>query len=358
MMLIFVIFVVSSFQLASAQAPGDSSQVCLRLRSRAARYEINYPINVKPLMDSRDYENLVPDQYSPVWQRYRDTNTVWQRVDRDNNNTAGVVTTVSLTLVVLVLLSFQADTFLQWTQLTDNPCAETIYVCGFSVGIQDNWLITQHISRVVDGVPLEQVNVEVEFQLIGCDPVLNCQRTFEINKYETSTISTSEAADIDNYNVVERLAPMDDFANVTENQTAVLDFETQETGFYVAIRDQGSCIVISRLLVFYYVCPAGVQDLIELPETIAPRIGQGSMQTGRCVPNASPTTNVSVECSSGGVWSTDVECTCDQGYAANLNRTACLRFGKYKNKEFEGTHNTITWTRFNLSIITVCVTYL
>ena len=319
-MLIFVIFVVSSFQLASAQAPGDTSQVCLDLR--AAGIEIvGYPPNVRPLMDSRDYENLIPDHQSPVW----------QRVDRDNNNPVGQITTVSLVLVVLVLLTFQADTFLQWTQLTNNPCRQTVQVCGFGEGNQDNWLITQHISRVVDGVPLEQVNVEVEFQLVGCTASINCQRTFVVNKYETSTISPSEAADVSNYDTVERLAPTDNSGTVAENQTAVLDFETQETGFYVAIRDQGSCIVISRLLVFYYVCPAGVQDLIELPETIAPRIGQGSMpilSTGRCVANASPTTNGSVVCNSGGVWSTDVECTCDQGYTANQNRIACTRFGK------------------------------
>ena len=90
-MLIFAILAVASYQLASAQAPGDTSQVCLDLR--AAGIEIlGYPPNVKPLMDSRDYENLVPDHQSPVW----------QRVDRDNNNPTGVATTVSLPLVVFV----------------------------------------------------------------------------------------------------------------------------------------------------------------------------------------------------------------------------------------------------------------
>ena len=90
-MLISLIFAVASYQLASAQAPGDTSQVCLTLR--AAGIEIvGYPPNVKPLMDSRDYSNLLPDHQSPVW----------QRVDRDNNNPTGVVTSVSLPLVVFV----------------------------------------------------------------------------------------------------------------------------------------------------------------------------------------------------------------------------------------------------------------
>ena len=91
MMLISVLLAVASYQLASAQAPGDTSQVCFDLR--AAGIEIvGYPPNVKPLMDSRNYENLLPNHQSPVW----------QRVDRDNNNPVGQSTTVSLPLVVFV----------------------------------------------------------------------------------------------------------------------------------------------------------------------------------------------------------------------------------------------------------------
>ena len=202
-------------------------------------------------------------------------------------------------------------------------------MCGFAHGDQDNWLITQHISRVVDGVPLEQVNIEVEFQLVNCNATANCQRTFVVNKYETSTISPSAATDVSNYDVVERLAPTDDSGTVTENRTAILDFETQETGFYVAIQDEGACIVISRLLVFYYVCPAGVQNLIDRTEVVAPRIGQGSVpiqSVGGCVPNSSPTSGVAIPiiCTAGGVWTTSAECICEQGFSANGDRTACI----------------------------------
>ena len=76
---------------SNAQAPGDTSQVCLDLRAAGIDI-VGYPPNVKPLMDSRNYDNLLPNHQSPVW----------QRVDRDNNNPTGVVTTVSLILVVFV----------------------------------------------------------------------------------------------------------------------------------------------------------------------------------------------------------------------------------------------------------------
>ena len=204
----------------------------------------------------------------------------------------------------------------QWSQFSDEPCLQEVEVCGFGVGDQDNWLITQHVDRVVEGVPLEQVNVEVEFRVFGnCDASVNCQRNFMVNKFETSTVSPATAADITNYDSVERLSVEEDLRNRNVNRTAVLDFETQETGFYVAIQDERSCIAIPRLLVFYYVCPAGMQDLINRAEIIAPRIGEGSVPiqaTGQCVPNASTSgTAPAITCTSGGVWNTNSGCTCD-----------------------------------------------
>ena len=49
-------------------------------------------------------------------------------------------------------------------------------VCGFSEGPQDNWIITQHISRMVNGTALQQVTVEVEFIMDSCDILNDCRR--------------------------------------------------------------------------------------------------------------------------------------------------------------------------------------
>ena len=76
MVLPFIVLVVASYQLAGAQAPGDISRVCVALRAANVSL-VPYPANVRPLMDSRDYENLLPDRFDPVW----------QRVDNDSNNT-------------------------------------------------------------------------------------------------------------------------------------------------------------------------------------------------------------------------------------------------------------------------------
>ena len=69
--------------------------------------------------------------------------------------------------------------------------------CGFEEGPQNNWLITQYISTVVNDTRLDQVSVIVEYELVGCTS-LQCQRTFVVNVYETSTEDYFIAADVNN----------------------------------------------------------------------------------------------------------------------------------------------------------------
>ena len=66
------------------------------------------------------------------------------------------------------LLSCTSDC--QWYQQTGAICQQTVLVCGFDVGPQNNWLITQHISRQLsDGQLLDYVSVQIEYELNGCD---------------------------------------------------------------------------------------------------------------------------------------------------------------------------------------------
>ena len=82
---------------------------------------------------------------------------------------------------------------------------------------------------------------------------------------------------------------------------------TEEDGFYLGIRDETSCLELSRVIVFYHVCPEEVSDLVVHPETIAPPIGrQGQLVKviAECVPRAIPeNSEVLLNCVQGGVWS-------------------------------------------------------
>ena len=197
--------------------------------------------------------------------------------------------------------------------------------CGFRDGVQDNWLITQFINRtIVDGTHLPQVSIQVEFEQEGC--VEGCSRISSWYGYETSTINSVAARNTSNYVLISRLVPND--GNL-QNQTRYLNFETNESGFYLAIRDEDTCLAVTRVLVFYNVCPQETVELMIRPEIISPRITTPSQETlrvtGQCVANASPESGAApiLTCSPGGTWSVVSGCQCNQRFLATENGTSC-----------------------------------
>ena len=68
-----------------AQAPGDAQSFCTETLPSFGVNILDYPPEVKPLMDSRHYQQLLPPS----------TGAVWQTVDNDNNNPSNVRANVS-----------------------------------------------------------------------------------------------------------------------------------------------------------------------------------------------------------------------------------------------------------------------
>ena len=201
-------------------------------------------------------------------------------------------------------------------------------ICGFSVGPQNNWLITQYISRRVGDVLLPQVSVQVVFGPLRCGG-MTCQRRFVINMYETSTEMSTIARETGNYQQVSRVVSNDTMTS--QNQTREVDFSTDAEGFYIAIMDEGTCIVLQRLVVFYNVCPGGPGDLVMRPETIAPPIGHNSQPlevTAQCVEGASPIGGgeVRLNCNQGGEWTiiSGSGCSCDLGFNMSTDGRTCV----------------------------------
>ena len=205
-------------------------------------------------------------------------------------------------------------------------------MCGYTAGNQDNWMITQHISRMVGGTALPQVTVQVDFRLNPyCTAMYNCDRTFAIHKYETSTINATAARSINNYEFVPpRITPTDGSGDVRENSSVQIDFSTAATGVYLGIRDETSCVSVHRVVVFYYVCPAETSDLITHPEVIAPFIGNSApiVVNGQCVENSRPQNGIGARltCSQNGVWGglDGAGCVCDTGFQRSLDGHSCV----------------------------------
>ena len=233
----------------------------------------------------------------------------------------------------------------------------TVTVCGFRAGRQDNWLITQHISRMVNGTALQQVTVQVDFIMNTCDVNNNCRRSFAIHKYETSTINTTAARNLSKYEFVDQIVPRDGSGSVRENGSVNINFATEATGFYLGIRDVDSCIVIHRVLVFYYVCPAVTSDLIARPETIAPMIGASTPVevVGQCIDNASPENRVGagLTCSQKGVWSVNsgAGCVCNPGFQPSSDGHSCE--GMLSVVCLLASASTILYVSFPLKVVTL-----
>ena len=208
-------------------------------------------------------------------------------------------------------------------------------MCGFTDPDQDNWLITQHINRTLPGGDrLEQVEVTIEYQFFTCTSG-QCSAFFNVYAYDTSTINPAVARVVGNFGTmpVNVVTPTDQSGGV-QNKTFSLTYSSTDTdgGFYLAIRDQNSCLIISRVLVFYYVCPAEAQNLVQFEELLAPpNIPQNEAISvlAQCVPNASPvsqTGQVMVICDERGLWQVipGSGCECDSGMQPNNDGSECI----------------------------------
>ncbi len=211
-------------------------------------------------------------------------------------------------------------------------CESTVTVCGWSGGDQNNWLFTQHINRTVDGYRLQQVSVQIEYQQFTCPTDImidntTCRRTIELLKYETSSVNPVAARDTSNYVAIRTLTTQ--VSGNTTNTTENFGFNTDESGFYLAIRDPGTCIFISRLMVFYYTCPGETVNLVVRPETIAPTIGSGIQLNvnASCFENSSPVgDDFSLKCLESGNWVAAVSsrCECHTGFIPTMDGENCL----------------------------------
>ena len=173
----------------------------------------------------------------------------------------------------------------------------------------------------MNGTRLPQVSVFIEFELQGCDTTLNCQRTFYTHIYETSTENATAARNINNYRQIQRVSP--NLADGSrENATIIVSFNSGHSSFHFTIQDETSCLVITRMIIFYYICPQQTVDLVDYPETLAPI--KSHIQTplifvtGYCVKNTEPESGRAplLVCSIGGIWSIVPEsgCRCVAGH--------------------------------------------
>ena len=202
-------------------------------------------------------------------------------------------------------------------------------VCGFDVGAQENWLITQHINTVLPGgggERLRKVTVQFEGTLNGCDISRQCRQSFDVYKWLISSINRVAAANTDNYIKVDRISPAFTDGAMSFFEQIDIDLDDEE-GFYLAVVDTSTCIILSRILVLYYVCPEETSELISRPEAIDSESIEGTyLVEGECVENSSTESGADplLICGAGGQWQVIKPCLCNPGYQLDSSQDQCL----------------------------------
>ena len=218
----------------------------------------------------------------------------------------------------------------KWTQQITVACAGTVTVCGFSVGAQENWLITQHIHTVLPGgggERLRKVTVQFEGTLNGCDISRQCRQSFDVYKWQTSTINRTAAANTTSYVPVGRISPSFNDGHMSFITTQDIQLNADEDGFYLAVVDLSTCITLTRIFIFYTVCPGNTRELIIKPEAVDSESIEGTPSVvGECAENSSPEPGAAdplLVCGAGGQWQVIVPCLCNPGYQLDISQNRC-----------------------------------
>ena len=125
----------------------------------------------------------------------------------------------------------------------------------------------------------------------------------------------------DNYNQLVRVRPA--VTSRVYNETFTFTMQSSQTGFYIAIRDTGSCIAVSRLRVYRYNCPPFQTRLVLYPDAPAPASASENINI-TCVDNAVVSGSAQVTCGSDGRWGPENPvCQCHLGYEDRT--TECFR---------------------------------
>lgn len=194
-------------------------------------------------------------------------------------------------------------------------------MCGYATGPQNNWMITQHISRqvLVDSVNVTLPVIQLKFYL-SIDPcpssASSCVEALSLYVWETSTQNAMSAADTDNYHFIANLSP--------ETQEQTIHFSSvQHSGFYLGIRDNGTCARVHHVLVYYTTCEAATVELVSVNKTV---FNSSSAVQGECVADsvAIHETGPSLVCSVRGEWSVDRGCQCTTQHYMDNTVQKCL----------------------------------
>ena len=217
---------------------------------------------------------------------------------------------------------------LQWVdkEQSTNSCLHELAVCGYLHRFQNNWMITQYINISKLGITELVLNVSY-YSSENCTG--NCTEFLSIKTYEIY-FPDEEGRRIPNKYSANPTVQLHIQPGTNEQFTSLLiPISGTSRGLYLAVVDShpGACVTITRMVLFYYVCPEQELNLIVYPEIIAPtsmNANSSSQVSPACLENAVfASQNQLVECNFQGKWdSNNAICECREGYFLETSTTS------------------------------------
>ncbi|XP_040355496.1 ephrin type-B receptor 2 isoform X2 [Ixodes scapularis] len=210
----------------------------------------------------------------------------------------------------VVLLDTTTESILNWTRYPYGPQARTpgwveesftnfeqginwrsYVVCDVAYENVNNWLWTPFIERG----PAHRIYIELKFSMRDCNlfpgMALSCKETFSLLYYEFDAATREPPPwEPESYRPVDRIAA--DEGRFTSNAEVIINTEVRSVpvtkkGVYFAFRDQGACLSLIAVKVYYMVCPNVTTSLAHFPETpTASEVTAIVATEGQCVANA------------------------------------------------------------------------
>ncbi|XP_021955227.1 ephrin type-B receptor 2 isoform X1 [Folsomia candida] len=276
----------------------------------------------------------------------------------------------------VVLLDTTEESSLAWTQYPYGPSAATpgwieesftnfdkginwrsYVVCDVAYNNVNNWLWTPFIERG----PANRIYIEIQFSMRDCNlfpgTALSCKETFSLLYYEFDAVTKEPPPwEQESYTLIDRIAA--DEGRFTLNNEVIINTEVRsipvtKKGVYFAFRDQGACISLLAIKVYYITCPEVTASFAFFPGQPTGRdLTSIEQAEGKCVANSveispprhyqtTPAKGPSIYamCKGDGKWYLlSGGCQCKPGYEPDHSRQTCnvCPPGRYKPENGDG----------------------
>uniref|UniRef100_A0A182LYF0 receptor protein-tyrosine kinase n=1 Tax=Anopheles culicifacies TaxID=139723 RepID=A0A182LYF0_9DIPT len=258
------------------------------------------------------------------------------------------------------MLDTTKEATLEWTRYPYGPQAQTpgwveesftnfvkginwrsYVVCDVAYNNVNNWLWSPFIDRG----PANRLYIEIHFTIRDCSlfpgNALSCKETFSLLFYEFDAATREPPPwQPESYKLIGRIAAGEGRFNQNSDvdiNVEVKSIAVTKKGVYFAFRDQGACISVLAVKVYYITCPAVTVNFAHFNETPTGReVTIIEQQMGVCVENAEAYETPTYLCKGDGKWTILTGgCRCKVGYEPDAEKQTCnvCPVGKFRSAE-------------------------